>query len=87
MYLSDVLFFCFFFDLRVLIRLKMNKDCYYSKIVDFLLKPAIQGLLVETLEVLGVPRMWQGFSLLRLKLVVARSDYSQYHVGSFLVRS
>ena len=65
----------------------MNKDCYYNKTVNFLLKATIQGLLVETPEVLSVPRVWQGFSLLCLKFVVAKSDYSRYHVGSFPVRS
>ena len=65
----------------------MNKDCYYNKTANFLLKTTIRGLLVETPEVLGVPRVWQGFFLLCLKFVVARSDYSRCHVGSFLVRS
>ena len=65
----------------------MNKDCYYNKTVNFLLKSTIRGLLLETPEVLSFPRMWQGFSLLCLKFVVARSDYSRYHVGSFPVRS
>ena len=64
----------------------MNKECYYNKTVNFLLKATIRGLLVETLEVL-VPRVWQGFSLLYLKFIVTRSDYSRYHVGSFPVRS
>ena len=54
----------------------MNKDYYYNKTVNVLLKATIQGLLVETPEVLNVPRVWQGFSLLCLKFVVARSDYS-----------
>ena len=54
----------------------MNKDCYYNKILNFLLKDTIRGLLVETSEVLSVPRVWQGFSLLCLKFIVARSDYS-----------
>ena len=53
-----------------------HKDCYYSKTVNFLLKATIQGLLVESPEVLSVPRMWQGFSLFCLKFVVARSDNS-----------
>ena len=65
----------------------MNKDCYYNKTANFLLKAIIQGLLVETPKVLSVPRVWQGFSLLCLKFVVARLDYSRYHVGSFRVRS
>ena len=65
----------------------MNKDCYYNKTVNFLLKATIRGLLVETLEVLSVPSVWQGFSLLCLKFVVVMSDYSRYHVGSFPVRS
>ena len=65
----------------------MNKDCYYNKTVNFLLKVTIRGLLVETSEVLSVPRVWQGYSLLCLKFVVARLDYSRYHVWSFLVRS
>ena len=60
----------------------MNKDCYYNKTVNFLLKATIRGLLVETPEVLSVLRVWQGFSLLCLKFVVARSDYSLYHIGS-----
>ena len=54
----------------------MNKDCYYNKTVNFLLKATIRGLLVEMLEVLSIPRVWQGFSLLCLKFVVAKSDYS-----------
>ena len=49
----------------------------------FLLKATIRGLLVESLEVLNVLRMWQGFSLLRLKFVVSRLDYSRYHIGFF----
>ena len=61
---------------------KMNKDCYYNKTVNFLLKATIRGLLVEMPEVLSVPRVWQGFSLLYLKFVVARLDYSRYHVRS-----
>ena len=65
----------------------MNKDCYYNKIMNFLLKATIRGLLVETPEVLSVLRVWQGFSLLYLKFVVSMSDYSRYHVGSFPVRS
>ena len=65
----------------------MNKDCYYNKTVNFLLKATIRGLLVETPEVLSIPKVWQGFSLLCLKFIVAKSDYSRYHVGSFLVRS
>ena len=65
----------------------MNKDCFYNKTMNFLLKATIRGLLVETPKVLSIPRVWQGFSLLCLKFVVARSDYSRYHVGSFLVRS
>ena len=65
----------------------MNKDCYYNKTMNFLLKAKIRGLLVETPEVLNVPRVWQGFSLICLKFVVARSDYSRYHVVSFPVRS
>ena len=64
-----------------------HKDCYYSKTVNFLLKVIIRGLLVESPEVLSVPRMWQGFSLLCLKFVIVRSNYSRYHVGSFPVRS
>ena len=63
-----VCLFCFFFfdDLRENINQAENehKDCYYSKTMNFLLKATIRGLLVETLEVLSVPRMWQGFSLL-----------------------
>ena len=54
----------------------MNKDCYYNKTVNFLLKATIRGLLVETPEVLSIPRVWKGFSLLNLKFVVARLDYS-----------
>ena len=54
----------------------MNKDYYYNKTVNFLLKATIRGLLVETPEVLSVPTAWQGFSLLSLKFVVARSNYS-----------
>ena len=65
----------------------MNKDCCYNKIVNFLLKATIRGLLVETPEVLIVPRVRQGFSLLYLKFVIASLDYSRYHVGFFLVRS
>ena len=65
----------------------MNKDCFYNKTVNFLLKATIRGLLVETPEVLSVPRVWKGFSLLCLNFVVSRSDYSRYHVGSFPVRS
>ena len=65
----------------------MNKDCYYNKTVNFLSKATIRGLLVETPEMLSVPRVWQGFSLFCLKFIVARSDYSRSHVGSFLVRS
>ena len=61
------------------------KECYYSKTVHFLLKATIQGLLIESPEVLSVPRMWQGFSFFCLKFVVARSDYSRYHIGSFPV--
>ena len=55
----------------------MNKDCYYNKTMNFSLKATIRGLLVETPEVLSVPRVWQG----------ARSDYLQYHIGSFPIRS
>ena len=29
----------------------MNKDCYYNKTMNFLLKSTIRGLLVETPEV------------------------------------
>ena len=65
----------------------MNKDCYYNKTVNSLLKAKIRGLLEETPEVLDVPRVWQGFSLLCEKFVVTRSDYSRYHVGSFPIRS
>ena len=65
----------------------MNKDCYCNKTMNFLLKATIRGLLVEMPEVLSVLRVWQGFSLLCLKFVVAGSDYSRYHVGSFPVRS
>ena len=65
----------------------MNKACYYNKTVNFLLKATIRGLLVETPKVLSVPRVWQGFSFICLKFVVARLDYSRYHVGSFPVRS
>ena len=65
----------------------MNKDCYYNKTVNFSLKATIRGLLVEKPKVLGVLRMWQGFSLLCLKFVVVRSNYSRYHVGSFPIRS
>ena len=65
----------------------MNKDCYYNKTVNFLLKATIRGLLVEAPEVLSVPRVWQDFSLIFLKFVVARSNYSRYHVGSFPIRS
>ena len=65
----------------------MNKDCYYNKTVNFLLKTIIWGLLVEMPEVLSIPRVWQGFSLLCWKFVVARLVYSRYHVGSFPVRS
>ena len=61
------------------------KECYYSKYVNFLLKATIRGLLVESPKVFSVLRMWQGFSLFRLKFVIARSDYSQYHIGSFPV--
>ena len=53
----------------------MNKDYYYNKTVNFLLKATIRGLLVETLEVLSVPRVWQGFPLLCLKFVVAKSAF------------
>ena len=79
--------FVFFLSARILIRPKINKDCYYNKTMNFLLKATIRGLLVEMLEVLSVLRVWQGFSLICLKFVVARSDYSRYHVGSFPVRS
>ena len=61
------------------------KECYYSKTMNFLLKATIRGLLIESPEVLNVLRMWQGFSLLCLKFVVPRSDYSRYHIGSFPV--
>ena len=66
MYLSNVcLFFFLFDDLRKNINQAENehKDSYYSKTMNFLLKATIRGLLVETLEVLNLPRMWQGFSL------------------------
>ena len=65
----------------------MNKDCYYNKIVTCLLRATIRGLLVEMPKVLSVPRVWKGFSLLCLKFVVAKSNYSRYHVRSFLVMS
>ena len=61
------------------------KECYYSKAVNFLLKPIVRGLLIESPKVLRVPRMWQGFSLFCLTFVVARSDYSRYHIESFPV--
>ena len=63
----------------------MNTECYDSKTMNFLLKATIRGLLVEFLEVLSVPRVWQGFSLLCLKFVVTKSDYSRYHIRSFPV--
>ena len=87
MYLSA--FFFFFSTICENINQAENehKECYYSKTMNFLLKATIRGLLVESPEVLIVPRMWQGFSLLCLKFVVARSNYSQYHVGSFPVQS
>ena len=90
MYLSYVCFLLFFFSTiceNINQAEKEHKDCYYSKTVNFLLKATIRGVLVESLEVLSVPRMWQGFSLFYLKFVVARSDYSRYHVGSFPIRS
>ena len=87
MYLYDVCFFFFYCSVRILIRPKMNKDCYYNKTVNFLLKSKIRGPLVETPEVFSVLRVWQGFSLIRLKFVVSRLDYLRYHVGSFPVRS
>ena len=39
-----------------------TKTIYLSKTVTFLLKATTRGLLVESLEVLGILRMWQGFS-------------------------
>ena len=79
MYLFYVCFFVFlFFTICKNINQAENehKDCCYSKTVNFLLKITIRGLLVESPEVLSVPRMWQGFSLLCLKFVVAKSNYS-----------
>ena len=80
-------FFFFFFMIRENITQAKNelKECYYSKTVNFLLKVTIRGLLIESPEVLSVPRMWQGFSLFCLKFVVTRSDYLQYHIRSFPV--
>ena len=73
-----VCLFVFFFTIYENINQAENehKDCYYSKTVYFLLKATIRGLLVESPEVLNVPRMWKGFSLFCLKFVVARSNYS-----------
>ena len=89
MYLSDVfLLVCLFFftNCENITQAKNElKECYYSKTVNFLLKVTIRGLLIESPEVLSVPRMWQGFSLFCLKFVVARLDYSRYHIGSFSV--
>ena len=62
-----------------------TKTVYLSKIENFLVKATIRGLLAESPEVLSVLRMWQGFSLLCLKFIVVRSDYSRYHVGPFPV--
>ena len=39
----------------------MNKDCYYNKTMNFLLKATIRGLLVKTLKVLSVPRVFFPF--------------------------
>ena len=56
MFLSDAFFF--FYLARMFVKLEMNKDCYYRKTANFLLKAKIRGLLVETSEVLSVQRMW-----------------------------
>ena len=58
MFLSDACLFFFFCCARMFIELKMNKDWYYRKTANFLLKATIRGLLVETFDVLSVPRMW-----------------------------
>ena len=63
-----------------------HTDCYL-KADDTLLKITIQGLLIETLEVLSVPRMRKNFSFFRLEFVVTRSDYATHDIGAFLVRS
>ena len=80
MYLSDVyLFVCFVFVFVFTICeniIQAHKKYYYSKIVNFLLKATTRGLSVESPKVLSVPGMWQGFSLLCLKFVISRSDYS-----------
>ena len=63
MYLFDVCLSFFFFMICENITQAENelKECYYSKTVHFLLKAAIRGLLIESPEVLSVPRMWQVF--------------------------
>ena len=72
-----MMFFYFFLTIYENINQAENehKDCYYRKTVNFILKATIRGLLVESSEVLSVPRMWQGFSFFCLRFVVARSNY------------
>ena len=88
MYLFDVcLFVCLFVFLTIygnVIHAENElKECCCCKTVNFLLKATIRGVLVESPEVFNVLRLWQGFSLFRLKFVVAKSDYPRYHIGSF----
>ena len=58
MYLSDVFFFFLTICENITQAKNEQKECYYSKTVNFLLKATIQGPLVESPEVLSVPRMW-----------------------------
>ena len=67
-----MMFGFFFFTIYENINQPENeqKECYYRKTVNFLLKATIRGLLVESPKVLNIPRMRQGFSLFCLKFVI-----------------
>ena len=57
------------------------------KMVDLYYRLRSGVLLVELFEMFNVPRMGQGFSFFRLEVIVARSNYVRYDVGSFPIRS
>ena len=58
---------------------------HHPKTNNILFKITTRGLLIKTLKVLSIPSMRWNVSLLRLELVIVRSDDARYDVGAFPV--